>query len=219
MTAQEAILRRKTQKVLGDVHNPLPPVTDEGLVDELLALAAAAPYHKPSQKQHHAQLDSPLPYRFYVLDAVTCRTTLVYIQQQKLQTGKIAQMLAAAQTLFIVTWLPNADEKLASTGTEECMPFAGHLQNMEHIAAGAAAIQNVLLGATARGVPNYWSTGGHLRLPELRRFLQVPLSEVLLGAIFIFPVNSEQLELDIKPGKMRHQGKAPKTWSRRIQLP
>ncbi len=45
--------------------------------------------------------------------------------------------------------------------------FAVTLTNVEHIAAAYAAIQNLLLAATARGIRNYWSSGGVLRLPSV----------------------------------------------------
>ena len=88
------------------------------------------------------------------------------------------------------------------------MPFLGTLRNMEHIAAASAAIQNVLLGATARALPNYWSSGGMLRHKELRNFLKIPLNELMIGCLFVFPKDSDTRGADIKPGKLRDQGRA-----------
>ena len=65
--------------------------------------------------------------------------------------------------------------------------FAATLANMEHIAAAAAAIENLLLAATARGVSNYWSSGGVLRSQIVRQLLAIPPAEIVLGAIFFFP--------------------------------
>jgi len=72
---------------------------------------------------------------------------------------------------------------------------------MEHIAAGSAAIQNVLLGATSRGKRNYWSTGGALlRSSGLRKKLNIPMDEILLGAIFIYPQELPAADVVIKEG-------------------
>ena len=67
------------------------------------------------------------------------------------------------------------------------LPFTGNLRNMEHIAAASTAIQNILLGATAAGHPSYWSSGGTLRQREARTLLGIPMDEIFLGCLFVFP--------------------------------
>jgi nitroreductase len=68
--------------------------------------------------------------------------------------SKIPKLLAVAGAAILVTWLPDP-------------PTSGEVleltdNNMEHVAATAAAVQNVLLAAEARGMFSYWSSGGIL---------------------------------------------------------
>ncbi len=227
MTVDSAIKNRKTQKVLANepwaIHLGQSEVTQ--LVNELLELAAFAPYHFKSHEYYTSkgELNSSLPYRFYILDSVNCRLTSRYIREQGIVAGKVKNMLDAADVLFLVTWLPeslDAEEMENKVPNEqrEAVPFEGNLKNMEHIAAGAAAIQNVLLAATAKDIPTYWSSGGQLRNKRLRNYLGISLDEVLLGTIFLFPKDSEQRDATIKPGSLRDQGKEIPTWSQWIRL-
>ena len=222
MSIDQIIKNRKTQKVLADT--PWNTKTSETelhqTINELLDLAAHAPYHKKCDDHHIAgDLKSCLPWRFYVLDTQNCRLLLQYIEDNNIKSGNIANMLASAEAMLLVTWLPDTSENFEKSNQSEAVPFEGNIQNMEHIAAASAAIQNVLLGATDREIPNYWSSGGVLRLQTLRDYLQISLSEVLLGALFLFPKDSEQRDdVTIKLGQMRDQGKEKEDWSKWIKL-
>lgn len=219
MTTDQIIKNRKTQKVLAE--SPCPITTDQNelhqTIDELLDLAAAAPYHKKCDEHHTSgELTSCVPWRFYVLDTTNCRALLEHINKEDIKTGKVANLLMGADALLLVTWLPDANDLQKDQNCES--PFEGNLKNMEHIAGASAAIQNVLLGATARDIPNYWSSGGALRLQALRNRIHIPLTEVLLGALFLFPKDVEERDVFIKSGQMRKQGKEVKSWSKFINL-
>lgn len=229
MQADQAIKNRKTQKILADkaLESATPSEQLQEIINALLELAAHAPYHKRCDEKYTKatqKLNSCIPWRFYVLDTKNCRTLLTYITEQGLKTGKIVNMLAAADVLFLVTWLPDPSEigdtvdNTPLSKTQEPVPFEGTVKNMEHIAAASAAIQNVLIGATARDIPNYWSSGGQLRNLELRNYLKIPIDEILLGAIFLFPKGIDDKMVTIKTGAMRNQGKEKTTWSTRIDL-
>ena len=151
-----------------------------------------------------------------MLEAKACRKALAFIQEQGIKAGKIADMLGAADTLFLATWLPEPGEEANADLEEEPLPFEGNIKNMEHIAACSAAIQNVLIGATARDIPNYWSSGGQLRNAALRHYLGVPMQEVMMGAVFLFPKDSGERAGNMKPGALREQGKEIETWSRKV---
>ncbi|MEM6318468.1 MAG: nitroreductase family protein [Bacteroidota bacterium] len=217
------IKKRKTEGILAAPNSPWTCQSKLGdfrpTIEALLDLAVMAPYHKPCAEHHQQTLASSVPWRFYVLDAMNCRWLLDYIKKENIPSGKIANMLAAADALFLVTWLPDQTESLvAKDELSEVLPFEGTLRNMEHIAAASCAIQNVLIGATARNIPNYWSTGGQLRKFQLRQYLQIPLTEILLGAVFLFPTDSKNRTEQVKPGKMRQKGKEKATWSKWVQL-
>lgn len=76
----EAVIKsRKTEKVLGDINHPLSISNPhyQTTIDELLELAAYAPFHYPSDKAHHLELTSIVPWRFYTLDSQSCRALLL----------------------------------------------------------------------------------------------------------------------------------------------
>ncbi|MBL4708349.1 MAG: hypothetical protein JKY48_07935 [Flavobacteriales bacterium] len=224
MHIDEIIKNRKTQKVLA---NKVWPVSSnqkpiDQTINELLELAASAPYHRKSHKKYgkNNQLNSCLPWRCYTLDTENCRLLFNYIEKQNIKAGKVSNMLAAADGLMLMTWLPEplTTNVKKQDKTSEPVPFEGNIKNMEHIAASSAAIQNILIGATARNLPNYWSSGGQLRNVTLRKFLGIPMKEILLGALFIFPEDSEQKGAIIKSGSLRHQGKELDSWVKRVDI-
>lgn len=210
-----AIRQRKTCKVLSDTD--FPPPDTKTLVDELLQLAGMAPFHRACDESHRqsAETDGIEPWRFHAVDAADCRRLKRLIPQEN--AGKIPAMLAATDALILATWLPNprADERPSMSSAEPA--FEPTLANMEHIAAASAAVQNLLLAATARGVPNYWSSGGVLRSEEVLRLLKISIREILLGAIFLFP--SQTRGAEVVGSKLREHRGAPSRWSRWVQLP
>ena len=221
MDVDAIIKKRKTEKVLANSTWEISQDQEKlhKTIDDLLELAAHAPFHKKCDVIHveRSDLKSCIPWRAYVLDTVNCRLLYDHIEKENIKAGKISNMLAAADALIMITWLPDSFE--TKNKSEVCeTDFEGSLKNMEHIAAASAAIQNILLGATSRNIPNYWSSGGQLRLPELREYLNISLQEVLLGAIFLFPEDINKPNTIVKSGLMRESGKELSTWSKRIDL-
>lgn len=220
MEIDKIIKNRKTQKVLANEAWEVSKNNQEikSAINELLTLAATAPYHYKSDKSYQTEnneLDSSLPYRFYVIDDKNCRAIANYADEQGLELKKLKNMLHAADALLVVTWLPVPNKEHLEEN-QEPFPFTGSLVNMEHIAAASTAIQNVLIGATAREIPNYWSSGGALRERILREFLEISMKEILLGAIFLFPKDVDEREALVKLGGLRNSGKEIETWSKWI---
>ncbi|MFT6876713.1 MAG: nitroreductase [Granulosicoccus sp.] len=153
--------------------------------------AAWAPFHRRAQQNIHANgdLQSALPWRFYVLEGKSCTALLSLIEQQaklnpdskwsRAWQSRIRDMVSGCGALIQATWLPDLEE-----GSIEPELTIG---NMEHIAAASAAIQNVLLAAEARDWLSYWSSGGILRDPDLFEMMGIPHTEVLLGSLFLTP--------------------------------
>jgi len=56
---------------------------------------------------------------------------------------------------------------------------------LEEEAATAAAIQNILLGATALGIASFWSTGGLTYHPAMKEFLQLRDENMVMGILFL----------------------------------
>ncbi|MCW3122798.1 MAG: nitroreductase [Flavipsychrobacter sp.] len=59
------------------------------------------------------------------------------------------------------------------------------IPQIEEIAAASAAIQNILLGATALGISSFWSTGGMTLHPALKEHLHLGTEDIVLGLIFL----------------------------------
>lgn len=203
------IRERRTVKVLADEAFPAGPEV-RAVVEELAATAGWAPFHRVAARVHlEGALTSIVPWRFYLVDADGCRA----LRQALLARGdksKIPRMLAAASALVQATWLPNP-AKGEHTGL-----FEATEENMEHVAAAGAAVQNLLLAATARGIPNYWASGGALRGPEAFGWMGIPAGEILLGSLFLFP--TETAGAEVSPGSHRNNRSAPSDWSRWVQL-
>ncbi len=210
MHTDQAIRERKTEKVLANKPLPISDVTET--INELIAIAGWAPFHRVCEERHHQDvLDGIEPWRFHILDAANCRRLAPLLPKEN--AGKIPAMLAAADAMIMVTWLPSSGEAIPM-GDEP--GFAVSLTNVEHIAATSAAIQNLLLAATARGIRNYWSSGGVLRLPSVFEHLGIPTDQILLGAIFLFP--QEIADAELATSKLRAQRTSPEHWSRWVSV-
>jgi len=207
--AQALFQQRRTSKAMADEPWPCPEQITEPL-RPILEAASWAPFHKPVAKEYrNAEQDGIEPWRCHVLDAKQCRK----LRQRLLDAGdatKIPKMLAVADYLIQVTWLPEP------TREESDLLFDPSIQNMEHIAAASAAIQNMLLAATARGIPNYWSSGGGLRSPEVFEMLGISKREMLLGSVFLFPKDLEGAL--VKGGALRHSRSEISKWCRQVTL-
>lgn len=55
----------------------------------------------------------------------------------------------------------------------------------EEIAAASAAIQNLLLGATALNMASFWSTGGMTLRPEMKDFLNLRQEDEVMGILYL----------------------------------
>jgi nitroreductase len=211
------IQRRHTSKVIGNIDAPANvPEGFQTLVAEAVTVAGWAPFHKPAHETHcHHDLSSIVPWRFYLFDDRACRALLDVLKQlaeahndPKWLRGKVPNMLAAAGALVQATWLPDPPPE----GETPNLLYAASLQNTEHIAAASAAVQNLLLAATARGILSYWSSGGVLREPEIFGLCGIPPQQQLLGAIFLFPPTTEGMT--VFTGKLRNKRGPASDWTR-----
>lgn len=233
---------RKTTKVLAEYD--LPINNERLLIQRLLGCAGWAPFHRVCSSEHRVseseindQLAGVEPWRFYILDSAECRRLRPMTQSME-AAGKIPSMLASAMATIVATWLPNppswsmedsADRfQMASPDTRsmEHSPKTGDseyfeptVDNVEHIAAASAAIQSLLLAASAAGLKNYWSSGGVFRSQAVRQLLGIPASQRVLGVIFLFPtILPETTDIRVVGSKLRpSRGSAP-AWSRWVNL-
>lgn len=59
------------------------------------------------------------------------------------------------------------------------------IPELEEIAATAAAIENVLLGATALGIASFWSTGGMTHHKVMKEYLHLRDEDIVMGIIYL----------------------------------
>jgi len=213
----QVIQARKSVKVVGDV-DAIPEIP-EGFfaeVQEAMKIAGWAPFHFTAHDTHlDREMNSPVPWRFYALNQTNClRLIDALIAHPTLGLTKkaaILRMIAAYGTLVLVTWLPDPDN---SKNAEDMA--RRELKNEEHIAAAAAATQNLLLAATARNIDSYWSSGGVLRDAATFELCNIPPQERLLGAIFLAPDMPDRA--GVRPGKLRELRGMPDQWMRSVTV-
>ncbi|MGI9315907.1 MAG: nitroreductase family protein [bacterium] len=211
----EIIRRRKTSKMLSS--EPVKSSLDHETVSEIIELAGWAPFHLAASPVHRQRLSesSLVPWRFYVLPKQICLNMRQWLLDQE-DRSKVPDMLAAADILIQVTWCPDPDETEEIVGEDyQYLPTAA---NMEHIAASAAAVQNLLLAATSRNIANYWSSGGPLRTPKVASMLGIATEEILLGSVFLFPGHEGHAGITVRPGKMREKRGSPAAWCRWVDM-
>ncbi len=140
-------------------------------IEQLLELARWAPTHRMHQ-----------PWRFVVLDQPAIRRLTAFLiatptvastpdpQKAQAKLAKLLDRLPSAGALVQTTWVRHPDLAI----------------DLEDHAAAAAAVQNLLLGATALGVASYWSTTAALAHPDTLRWCGIdPAREGHLGCIWL----------------------------------
>lgn len=212
----QIIQTRKSVKALGDVDNvPDIPAGFFAEVQAAMQVAGWAPFHFTAHESHlERAMNSPVPWRFYALDQANClrliNALLEHPDMTLTKSTGILRMIASYGALVLVTWLPEPE-----SNEQEAARAA--LKNPEHIAATAAAIQNLLLAATARDMDSYWSSGGVLREQVCFELCGIPPQERLLGAVFLAPEMPADRE-GVKPGKLREERGAPEQWMTAVQI-
>jgi nitroreductase len=203
-TIDDIAADRRTVKLLPDPAAPLPgDGLDRVTVEAMVAAAGWAPFHRACAAGRVGE-SAPEPWRVHMLDKGGCLALLAALDGFHKAPGKIANMLAAADALLLVTWLPEGGRDWAASE-----------MNMEHIAAAGAMVQTLLLSATERGIGSYWSSGGVLATAQALDALGAGEGEVLLGAIFLWPDVPEGVEA--APGKLRAQRRPLEDWARWVK--
>jgi nitroreductase len=163
MHVDEAIHARRTHKRFGG------ELVSRETVEELLELARWAPNHRHTY-----------PWRFCVLlrdgidrlEEFARRNTAEIAgdpKKVKKVQGKIEELLGGAGAIVIVTQQVDKDPEIAREDYATC----------------ACACQNILLGATARGIASFWSTGTLLCSPKTKEFYGLGPKQEIVGALVL----------------------------------
>lgn len=73
------------------------------------------------------------------------------------------------------------------------------ITELEELSATAAAIQNLLLGASAKGISALWSTGGVVMTTAFHDFLELGEKDVVLGQLLLGYSSDEKTGTRITP--------------------
>ena len=145
-------------------------VIPEEQIKELIELADWAPTHGRTE-----------PWRFFIY------------------TGEALKQFAL--THADIYWQHTPEDKRTTTAFENLQHTTDNVSHLviaamkrgtnpkipmlEEIAATSAAMDNILLGATALGISSFWSTGGMTHHPALKEYLQLSEEDLVMGLIYL----------------------------------
>ncbi len=139
-------------------------------VQELLALADWAPTHGRTE-----------PWRFYVYTGEALKQfgrdhAAMYWQhtpeerRQEATAQKLEHNVDKTSHLIVATMVRGENVKIP---------------HIEEVAAASAAVQNILLAASAQGIASFWSTGGMTHHAAMKDHLGLGPDDVVLGLLFL----------------------------------
>ena len=139
-------------------------------VDQLLALADWAPTHGRTE-----------PWRFFVYAGAALKQFGIdHANLYWQHTGEDKRLEAKREKLeHNVDKASHAVIAVMKRGANEKIP------QVEEVAAASAAIQNILLGATALGISSFWSTGGMTHKNELKDYLGLNADDIIMGILYL----------------------------------
>lgn len=162
----EIITNRRTIKPL-QMNGKL---IDDAVVSKLLMLANWAPTHANTE-----------PWRFIVYTPTSKDTFCkAHAELYKQHSNELNFLLATFQKL----------EQMAINASHIIIAYTKKGVNtkipiVEEIAATSAAIEHILLGASALNIAAYWGTGGMVHHQLFKSFLQLQEDDVVLGTIYL----------------------------------
>jgi nitroreductase len=146
---------------------PIPRVE----IERLLELARWAPNHRLSE-----------PWRFYVIEQPSIKKLMGFMHTEPSIGRTPDPEKGAAKLAKLFERLPQAGAIVMTTWRRNEFPEI----DREDQWAAAAAVQNVLLGATAAGVGSYWSTSAPFAHAQTLRWCGIePAQEGFLGCIWL----------------------------------
>ena len=144
---------------------------DRPTLTRLLDLAHQAPTHRMTQPWRFAVLDQAAIKRLEAfLIATPAIAAVPDLQKGAAKLAKLRERLPTLGALIQVTWERAAKPEI----------------DLEEHAAASAAVQNLLLAATALGLGSFWSTNAAFGHPDVLRWCGAdPAREGFLGAIWL----------------------------------
>ncbi len=144
-------------------------VPDE-TVNQLLALADWAPTHGRTEPWYFFVYGGDALKQFGKTHADLYWQHTAEDKRQEATFEKLLHNVDLASHLIIAVMKRGANPKIPQ---------------LEEIAAASAAVQNILLGATALGIATFWSTGGMTNNPALKDHLHLGADDIILGLLYL----------------------------------
>ena len=139
-------------------------------VNKILALADWAPTHGRTEPWRFFVYGGEARAQFGKTHADLYWNNTPEDKRQEATFEKLLHNIDKASHLVIAVMKRGANEKIPQ---------------VEEIAATSAAIQNVLLGATALGISSFWSTGGMAHKVALKEYLGLGEHDMVMGLLFL----------------------------------
>ncbi len=160
----EAIRSRRS---VGKVRPERPP---RDVIEQIVEAATWAPNHRLTE-----------PWRFYVL-AGDARAALGQVMGRA-QAARASSTADPAATFAKAAAKPLRAPVVIAVAVE---PTGGpKVVEVEEVAAGAAAVQNMLLAAHELGLAAIWRTGDPAYDPAVKAFFELPPTAHLLGFVYV----------------------------------
>lgn len=161
LSVLEELARTRRSNLQMDPERPVPP----DLVDRLIRMAACAPNHKRT-----------FPWRFRMITGDARRGLGDALAADLADAGEPEAKQIKARSKYLRAPLVLAVASRA--GDSELM-------TTENRDAVSAAIQTLLLGATAAGLASYWSTGAAMTSERLAHSCRFESDDTLIGLIYL----------------------------------
>jgi len=163
----------RTRRSIGKVRPERPP---RAAIAAILEAATWAPNHRLTEPWRFVVLAGAARHRFgAAMAAVQAQGRPAPVDDAAAAEARAADAKTAAKALRAPVVIAVAVE-----------PVAGpKVVAIEEVAAGAAAIQNMLLAAHALGLAAIWRTGGPSYDPAIKRFFGLAPDVHLLGFVYV----------------------------------
>ncbi len=139
-------------------------------VRQLLGLADWAPTHKHTEPWRFIVYAGQKAKEFVSQHAELYRKS---VAEDKFNNDKYEKILGNGKNLsHLIVCIMKRDEQK-------------RVPEIEEISSVAAAMQNILLGATSLGIANFWSTGGMTHSDAMKEFLGLNFDDSVMGLIYL----------------------------------
>lgn len=142
----------------------------ESELEEILELAHWAPTHGRTEPWHFIVYEGAALKQFGQTHAALYWQHTPEDKRNEASRDKLLHAIDKASHLLVAVMKRGANPKIPV---------------LEEIAACSAAIENILLGATALGIASFWNSGGMTHHPALKEYLKLAADDIVLGLIYL----------------------------------